>query len=126
MLRELTTRKLVCLLICAGIILPVLSAQTIVTGEISGSISDPSGAAVANAKVTLKNDATGDAQAGSSTNVGEFHFSLLRPGTYTLTALAQGFESTSQRVTVNLGQVTSIKLQLGLQKQSTVDRKSVV
>src|ERR1051326_3972309 len=124
MLRELTRRKLVCLLVCAGIILPVLSAQTIVTGEISGSISDPSGAAVANAKVTLKNDATGDAQNGSSTNVGEFHFSLLRPGTYTLTALAQGFESTSQRVTVNLGQVTSIKLQLGLQKQSTVGEVS--
>ena len=81
----------------------LLVAQTMVTGEIAGSLTDPSGAAVGNGKVVLKSVATGESQTATTTTAGEFHFSLLRPGAYTLTVTAAGFEETTQQATVNLG-----------------------
>jgi Carboxypeptidase regulatory-like domain len=96
----------------------LLVAQTMVTGEIAGSLTDPSGAAVGNGKVVLKSVATGASQTATTTATGEFHFSLLRPGAYTLTITAAGFEETTQQATVNLAQITAVKIQLGLQKQN--------
>ncbi len=96
----------------------LLVAQTMVTGEIAGSLTDPSGAAVGNGKVVLKSEATGASQTATTTGAGEFHFSLLRPGAYTLTITAAGFEETTQQATVNLAQITAVKIQLGLQKQN--------
>jgi len=97
----------------------VTFAQTVVTGELAGTVTDPSGAAIANSKVTLKNDATGEAQQATSNPAGEFHFSLLRPGTYTITAVSSGFEQTTMKAAINLGQITRLQVQLGLQKQAT-------
>jgi hypothetical protein len=107
----------------------VLAAQTMVTGEIAGTITDPSGASVGNAKVVLKSDATGGTQTATTGAAGEFHFSLLRPGGYTLTVTAAGFEQTIQQSTVNLAQITSVKVQLGIQKQNqtvTVNEQAVL
>jgi carboxypeptidase family protein len=98
----------------------LLAAQTMVTGEIAGTVTDPSGAAVTSGKIALKNDATGEIQTATPTATGEFHFSLLRPGSYTLNVTAAGFEETLQRVTVNLAQIAAVKVQLGIQKQNQV------
>lgn len=122
------TKRLLCALAMMAFLFH-LAAQTIVTGEISGTVTDPSGAAVANGTATLKSDATGQTQTVSTGGTGEFHFSLLRPGVYTLTVAATGFEQTLQKVTVNLGQVSSVKIQLGLQAQAqtvTVSEQAVL
>jgi hypothetical protein len=95
-----------------------LMAQTIVTGELAGTVSDPSGAFVSGSKVMLQSDATGETQTFTTTATGEFHFSLLRPGVYTVTVDAQGFEKQVEKVTVGLGQVANTKVQLGLAKQA--------
>ena len=111
-------RQLLRIFLITAALAAILCAQTIVTGDIAGSISDPSGAAVANSKVSLKSDATGESQAATTNASGEFRFSLLRPGSYVLTVTAAGFEETTQRVAVNLAQISTVKFQLGIQKQS--------
>ena len=104
---------LVVLAACLG-----LMAQSTVTGELAGTVTDPSGAVVASGKVALQSDATGEAQNGTTNSAGEFHFSLLRPGVYTVTVTAQGFEKTVEKVTVGLGQVANAKFKLGIAKQT--------
>lgn len=95
-----------------------LMAQTTVTGGLVGTVTDPSGAVVASGKVAVQNDATGETQTASIGSVGEFQFSLLRPGVYTATVTVQGFEKTSQRVTVGLGQIANLKLRLEIARQA--------
>jgi len=97
-----------------------LMAQTTVTGDIVGSVTDPSGANIASGKVTLQNDATGEVQTLTTSAAGEFHFSLLRPGVYSVTVDASGFDKTMQKVTVGLGQVANVKFALGIAKQTEV------
>src|SRR5262249_15939894 len=95
-------------------------AQSVVTGELSGVVTDPTGATVASAKVTLTNDPTGEKfNAGTGTG-GEYRFPLLRPGAYTLAVSAAGFQDTSQKVTIQLGQVANVTTQLGIQTQTQV------
>jgi len=93
-----------------------LMAQSIVTGELVGTVTDPSGAMVTSGKVTLQSDATGETQVVSTTSAGEFHFSLLRPGVYTVTVDAKGFDKQAEKVTVVLGQVANAKIRLGIAK----------
>jgi hypothetical protein len=75
------------LLFCAG-----ASSQT-VTGTITGTVNDPSGAVIPDARITLVNDATGETRETSSNEVGEFVFAAVRPGTYTATVEKAGFQS---------------------------------
>jgi hypothetical protein len=66
-------------------------------GTITGTIADPTGAAVPNAKVTITEDATGlnyDVQTGAN---GEYSRSLLKPGTYDITVEAPGFTRSQQK-----------------------------
>jgi hypothetical protein len=110
----------IALLAILAALLPCALAQTIVTGEISGTLSDQTGAVVPGGTVTLKSLATGEAKSVTSGKSGEFRFSLLRPGTYTLNASAKGFAQTEKQVEVQLGQVMDLKIQLGVQTQSQV------
>ena len=98
----------------------LLNAQTIVTGELSGTVTDPTGASIASAKIILKNEATGTAQTAVTNDLGAFRFPLLRPGVYTVTASAPGFQDSNQKATVNLGQVSTLNFQLGIQGQAQV------
>src|ERR1035437_4564944 len=93
-------------------------AQSTVTGELVGAVTDPSGAVVASGKVTVLSDATGETHTSATSATGEFHFSLLRPGVYTVTVTAQGFEQTMQKVTVGLGQIANVKFKLGIAQQN--------
>src|SRR6266496_1396851 len=67
-------------------------AQT-VTGTISGSVTDPNGAVVAGANVTLINDQTNDKRDQATNESGRFNFASLQPGGYTLRIEHQGFET---------------------------------
>jgi hypothetical protein len=98
------------------LLLPTLiSAQSVVTGAIGGTITDPSGAVIVGATVNLKNGATSEVLSTTSSSGGIYQFTLLKPGTYTLTVAQQGFKQTTQTVEVLLGQTTAsnLKLELG-------------
>ena len=71
------------------------SAQTI-TGEISGTVTDPSGAVVPGATVELIREGTSATRTGTTNQSGIFVFPALPPGTYTLKVNAAGFRSFEQ------------------------------
>ena len=91
-----------------------LAAQTSVTGEVAGTVVDYSGAVVAGAAVSLKSEARGELENRQADGLGQFRFALLRPGTYTLTVTATRFETSGQRVTVNLGRTTTVTIRLAI------------
>ena len=64
-----------------------------VTGNISGSVTDPNGAVVAGASVTLVNDQTKDKRDQVTNDSGRFNFASVQPGVYTLRIEHAGFET---------------------------------
>jgi hypothetical protein len=93
---------------------PSARAQT-VTGQIGGTIVDQSHAIITGAKVTLIFDLTGQTRNSVSNNSGDFVFTEVPPGSYTLVISAPGFEnyrqnnitvSTSERVALHEIQMT--------------------
>ena len=65
--------------------------------HIEGTVTDSTGAVVANAKVTASNIATGIATSRTTTSSGYFTINLLTPGTNTVSVSAQGFETLDQQ-----------------------------
>src|SRR5438876_1146519 len=96
----------------SGVFVSSAVAQSLVSGDVTGIVSDPSGAILPNATVTIKNNGTGQAQPATSNAAGVYRFSLLPPGSYTVTGSAQGFQNKSQPVTVTVGQAATLNLQL--------------
>ena len=64
-----------------------------VTGSISGTVTDPNGAVVAGASVTLENDQTKDKRDQVTNDSGRFSFAAAQPGVYTIRIEHQGFET---------------------------------
>jgi len=101
-------------LCCAfGLILAIslpatLSAQT--AGQITGHVSDPTGAAIPQSKVTLTNVNTSTQRSTVTTGAGDYTFTEVPPGTYTLNVTHAGFKST-----------TSESLQLSVQQALTLN-----
>src|ERR1700723_2925291 len=91
---------------------PQVPAQTQTTGEITGVVTDPSGAMVAAAKVTLTDNAKGSSQTTPTNKGGVYRFQLLNPSSYTVSVTSSGFEETKKILTVALGQVTTGDKQL--------------
>jgi hypothetical protein len=89
-----------------------LSAQSIVTGGVSGIVTDPTGAVVSDAKLTITNPATGETHNVDSSANGEYLFALLKPGEYNLTVTKDGFKSASRRFTVVLGTTVTVNIPL--------------
>src|SRR5260370_26530424 len=100
-------------------------AQSIVTGGIAGTITDSSGAVVGEAKLTLKNTATGEAFSNVSSAGGDYLFPLLKPGDYTLTVAKDGFKTATRPVTAVLGTTVNASLALEVGAASTTVEVSV-
>src|SRR5262245_52335358 len=66
-------------------------------GTITGTITDPQGSGVPNAKVTILENATGLSYVVTTNETGEFVRPLLKPGTYMVTVEAAGFRKSEQR-----------------------------
>ncbi len=93
-----------------------LVAQAPGTGAIAGSISDPSGAVIAQAHITVTSEETGSSRAASTTGEGFFRVPLLPPGNYSIEAAADGFQSKTVRsihVTVTETIEVNIRLEVG-------------
>jgi len=93
---------LLCSLICA---------QSFV-GGVRGLVQDPGGATIANANVTLRNDATGTVRTTISNSQGEYAFSQVEPATYVLVVENPGFKKLERRGVI-----------IGTQEQIKVDLK---
>ncbi|WP_446743806.1 carboxypeptidase regulatory-like domain-containing protein [Silvibacterium acidisoli] len=94
-------------------------AQT-VTGSVRGTITDPSGAIVPNAKVTAINTATGVKTTDNTNNAGEYSIRFLQIGQYTLTVEIQGFNTAHYGpFSLEIDQVAKIDIPLSIGQTST-------
>jgi hypothetical protein len=88
----------------------------LVSGNLSGTVYDVSGAIVPNAAVIAHNDATGVENTTTSTSTGEYRIVNLPGGTYTVIVTAPGFtkaELKNVQIELNVTATANISLQIG-------------
>jgi outer membrane receptor protein involved in Fe transport len=90
-------------------------AQSVISGDVTGTITDQTNAAIPGAAVTLTNVNTNASQKVTTNAEGSYRFAFITPGMYKVSVSANGFQ-TQQRtgVIVNAGQPTTASIQLML------------
>src|SRR5580704_15197564 len=109
------------LFLAFAVTIPVVAQVT--TAELSGNVTDPTGAAVAKAKITAANTETGQSKDAITDDSGAYLITQLPPGVYNLSVEANGFRKTVQngvRLEVSQRAELNFKLQLG-QVSETVE-----
>ncbi|MFL6438700.1 MAG: TonB-dependent receptor domain-containing protein [Terriglobales bacterium] len=90
------------------------------TGTLAGTVTDPSGAVVSNAKVTAKNQGTGLTRTITSGANGSYTLVNLPPGRYDVTVETPGFETLKRTVDVTVGGRTTVDAALKVGTTGTV------
>jgi len=89
--------------------------QSLTSGDVTGAITDPSGASIANAAVTLVNVDTTVTAKTVTNGQGTYRFAFVAPGRYTLDVKAPGFQAAKQTgIVVTAGQPTTANLRLSI------------
>lgn len=84
-------------------------------GSLVGTVTDPAGADVPGATVTLKNSGTNITQTATTGDSGTYSFVNLVPGSYSVSVAHAGFNSvTSNNVDVRIGGVTRVDVSLAV------------
>src|SRR5437773_1331882 len=99
---------------CASLffLAPSVSAQK-TSGTITGTLTDPSGAVVPGATVSLVNERTGAARETATNEEGSFSFPELDAGTYRINVNKAGFKKLSLRnVELHVADVTTLNLKM--------------
>jgi len=115
---SLTHRALAFLLALGFFTLPAFSQST--SGRIVGRVADPTGAVLANVKITLINEATGASRDTQTNASGDFNFVEVVPGSYRVEFELTGFKKNVQTsVLVNVNQVVTLNsvLQVGASQE---------
>jgi hypothetical protein len=93
--------------------------QTITTGQLSGTVTDPSGAVLSSVPVQLKSLDDGSVINGKTTSQGYYEFAYLKPGNYSVSVDASGFQAMEKKVAVALGASDTVNFQLALGSSTT-------
>ena len=94
-------------------------AQSGTSSALSGAVTDPSGAAVSHAAVTISEMNTRATRVVETDATGHFLFSQINPGTYQVTVAAKGFAaSESEPTAVGVGRTVSLNFSLHVQSNS--------
>ena len=94
-----------------------------VTGDIVGTVADATGGVIPNANVQVKNQGTEETRAAKSNEQGEFTFTLLQPGQYSVSVDATGFKSFVQSgIGLSVGERyrVSVRLEVGPTSEKVV------
>jgi hypothetical protein len=101
------------LFLCAAFAITA-RGQSLIAGDITGTVVDPSGAVVAGATVTAQSAETGAVLTAKTTAQGIYRFALLKPGHYLVSVDTDGFAKIERDATVEVGQTTSANFNLTL------------
>src|SRR5579863_5697988 len=84
-------------------------------GSVSGIVTDPTGAGITGAKVTITNAATGTQNSTVTTGAGDYTIPELVAGVYSVTVVAPGFNTLIRNgITVSVGETARVDLKLGV------------
>jgi hypothetical protein len=84
-----------------------------ITGTIRGAVTDPTGAIIQGAKVTVKNEDTGLTRSGTTTSAGIYSFAELPVGSYRVEVEHPGFKSeVRSKITLNVADARAVDIQL--------------
>jgi hypothetical protein len=128
--RHRISRLALCCIFAFAFLLTACATQSFAQeATIVGTVTDPSGAAVPNVKITISNTDTGIARSISTAGDGQYAAPSLSIGHYTVRAEAPGFRADERKnVTLNLGDRSRIdfKLQVGnVQETVNVEANAV-
>jgi len=91
------------------------------TGALQGTVTDPSGAVVANAQVVIVGTSLEGNKVTQTDGAGYYHFANLPPGTYTMTVTAKGFKTLKRGgLTIEVGHLPTLNLTLEVGTSETV------
>src|ERR1051326_8007382 len=114
--------KLVVFLVCLGLALAStgLAQTSAMNEEVSGTVTDPSGAAIAGATVNATNTVTGYKLSTKTADTGLYRLTLLPLGTYEIDVQASGFGAAKRTgIPVTVGATASVDIALPLAGTST-------
>ncbi|MGH9587107.1 MAG: carboxypeptidase-like regulatory domain-containing protein, partial [Acidobacteriaceae bacterium] len=96
-----------------AVLIPLPGVAQLLQGTIDGNVTDSSHAAIVNASITTREQGTGFTRNAETNTQGEFTLATLPPGSYTITARAQGFQTyTKTGIIVNANNVTRTDIAL--------------
>jgi Carboxypeptidase regulatory-like domain len=105
-------RSAVFLTLTATLLFAIPAFTQVDTGAVRGTVTDPSGALIADAKVTLISEATGLSSSTVTAKDGTYTFSPVKIGSYTLGVEAAGFKKGTTHVSVNVQEQARADFQL--------------
>jgi hypothetical protein len=100
--------------------LPAAAQSTVATGSIQGTVTDPNGAVVPSASVTITNKANGQSSKLTSSSSGSFATGALPPGDYEVRIEAKGFQTQLLKLTVQVGNISAANAKLTLGQSNEV------
>src|SRR3989475_2573038 len=106
-----------------GLNLAPVRAQTASSGSVTGQVSDPQGAIVAGADVTLTDTATKSAITTTTNDAGRYNFPVVNPGVYDLVVTRQGFKTakfSAQKVSIGCVLTVNVALEVGALTETVV------
>src|ERR1700739_943200 len=106
---------ILCISLTSFALLPAGAQSTVATGSIQGTVTDPNGAVVPGATITITNKATGQTSKVTSSGSGTYASGALAPGDYEVRIEAKGFQTQVLTLPVQVGVTASgnTKLTLG-------------
>ncbi|MGE0130672.1 MAG: carboxypeptidase regulatory-like domain-containing protein [Blastocatellales bacterium] len=81
-------------------------------GTITGTVKDPNGAVVADARVTVRNEATGATRDAATDSQGRFKVEGLASGGYNITIKRDGFKTAERAVAIESGKTATVEIKL--------------
>ena len=103
------------LICCLGVYVPVVSAQSSTSAQLSGSVTDPSGGALPGVHVTATNSGTNLSVTVDSDKAGNYTFNSLPAGQYELSISRDGFAPLHETgISLTVGQSATLNLPLKL------------
>ena len=118
-MKTITLHHVLALIVTCFFLFCEVAVGQAVYGNINGTVNDPSGAAVANASITITDTDRGISYKATANESGNYEQTHLLAGHYKISASAAGFSVAEALAEVQIDSSTRVDLRLGVQGQST-------